>query len=167
MFHSPFCHGVDLFGVDLHVFLSSQLKCAHLVSTKVPLPEVAIFNQKQAATEKRRTAHKVRHKKRQIAKRDRNDNRTKRRKAGSWASPPMRTRHPRRRGAAMSPARRLTGATCSGRPRRRRPTVLKCHRRVGHKRLGASSCQVTPLAREDQRMVRSHAVPSGTGASEP
>jgi hypothetical protein len=59
-----------------------QLKCAHLVPTKAPLPEEAIFNQKQAATEKRCAVHKAQHKKRQIAKRNRNDNRTKRRKAG-------------------------------------------------------------------------------------
>jgi hypothetical protein len=58
------------------------LKCAHLVPTKASLPEEAIFNQKQAAAEERRAARKAQHKKRQIAKRDRNDNRIKRRKAG-------------------------------------------------------------------------------------
>jgi hypothetical protein len=58
------------------------LKCAHLVSAKAPLPEEAVFNQNQAATEKRRAARKAQHKKRQIAKRDHNDNRNKRRKAG-------------------------------------------------------------------------------------
>jgi hypothetical protein len=67
---------------NLRVFLSSQFKCAHLVLAKAPLPEEAIFNQKQAATEKRRGARKEQHKKRQIAKCDRNDNRIKRRKAG-------------------------------------------------------------------------------------
>jgi hypothetical protein len=46
------------------------------------LPEEVIFNQKQAAAEKRRAARKAQHKKRQITKRDRNDNRTKRWKAG-------------------------------------------------------------------------------------
>jgi hypothetical protein len=64
------------------VFLSLQLKCAHLVPGKAPLPEEAIFNQKKAAAEERRAARKAQHKKRQIAKRDRNDNRTKRRKVG-------------------------------------------------------------------------------------
>jgi hypothetical protein len=59
-----------------------KLKCAHLVPAKAPLPEEAIFNQNQAAAEKRRAACKVQHKKRQIAKRDRNDNHNKRRKAG-------------------------------------------------------------------------------------
>jgi hypothetical protein len=58
------------------------LKCGHLVPTKAPLPEEAIFNLKQAATERRRVACKVQHKKRQIAKRDRNDNRIKRQKVG-------------------------------------------------------------------------------------
>jgi hypothetical protein len=50
----------------------------------------------------------------------------------------MRTRRPSRHGAAMSPARRLTGATCRGRHRRRRPVALKCRRRAGHRRLGAT-----------------------------
>jgi hypothetical protein len=63
-------------------FLLSQLKCAHLVPAKAPLPEEAIFNQKHAAAERRRAARKAQQKKRQIAKRDRNDNRIKRWKAG-------------------------------------------------------------------------------------
>jgi hypothetical protein len=58
------------------------LKCAHLISAKVPLQKEAIFNQNQAATEKRRAGHKAQYKKRQIAKRDRNGDRNKRRKAG-------------------------------------------------------------------------------------
>jgi hypothetical protein len=49
---------------------------------EAPLPEEAIFNQNKAAAEKRHAARKVQHKKRQIAKRNRNDNRTKRRKVG-------------------------------------------------------------------------------------
>jgi hypothetical protein len=56
------------------------LKCAHLVPTKAPFPEEAISNQNKAAAEKRRAARKAQHKKRQIAKRDRNDNRIKRQK---------------------------------------------------------------------------------------
>jgi hypothetical protein len=47
-----------------------------------PLPEEAVFNRNKAAAEKRRATCKVQHKKHQIAKRDRNDNRIKRRKAG-------------------------------------------------------------------------------------
>jgi hypothetical protein len=58
------------------------LKCAHLVPAKAPLPEEEILNRKQAAVEKRRAARKAQHKKHQIAKRDRNENRNKRRKAG-------------------------------------------------------------------------------------
>jgi hypothetical protein len=58
------------------------LKCAHLVPAKASLPEEAILNQNKAATEKRRAARKAQHKKRQTAKRDRNDNYNKRWKAG-------------------------------------------------------------------------------------
>jgi hypothetical protein len=49
---------------------------------KAPLQEEAIFNQNQAAAEKRRASRKTQHKKCWIAKRDRNDNRNKRKKAG-------------------------------------------------------------------------------------
>jgi hypothetical protein len=59
-----------------------QLKCADLVPAKAPLPEEAIFNRNKAAAEKRRAARKAQQKKRHIAKRDRNDNRVERRKAG-------------------------------------------------------------------------------------
>jgi hypothetical protein len=45
-------------------------------------PEEAIFNRNKAAAEKRHAARKAQHKKHQITKRDRNDNRIKRRKAG-------------------------------------------------------------------------------------
>jgi hypothetical protein len=62
--------------------LSLQLKCAHLVPAKAPLPEEAIFNRNKAAAERQRGACKAQHKERQITKRDRNDNRIKRRKAG-------------------------------------------------------------------------------------
>jgi hypothetical protein len=53
----------DLLGFDLGAFLLRQLKCAHLVPAKAPLPEESIFNQDQPA-EKRRAARKVQHKKR-------------------------------------------------------------------------------------------------------
>jgi hypothetical protein len=49
----------DLLGFDLGAFLLRQLKCAHLVPAKAPLPEEAIFNQNQAAAEKRRAARKA------------------------------------------------------------------------------------------------------------
>jgi hypothetical protein len=77
-----FCRGENLLRFDLDAFLLLQLKCAHLVPAKVPLPEEAIFNQNRAAAEKRRAARKTRHKKRQIAKHNRNDDLNKRRKAG-------------------------------------------------------------------------------------
>jgi hypothetical protein len=77
-----FCRVENLLGFDLGAFLLLPLKCTHLVPAKAPLPEVAIFNQNQAAAEKRRAARKVQHKKCQIAKRDRNDDCNKRRKAG-------------------------------------------------------------------------------------
>jgi hypothetical protein len=72
----------DVLEANLGVFLPLQLKCAHLVPAKVPLPEEVIFNQKKVAAEERRAVHKTQHKKRQIAKRDRNDNCIKRRKVG-------------------------------------------------------------------------------------
>jgi hypothetical protein len=34
----------DILGFDLGAFLLRQLKCAHLVPAKAPLPEEAIFN---------------------------------------------------------------------------------------------------------------------------
>jgi hypothetical protein len=58
------------------------LKCTHLIPAKVPLPEEAIFNQNKATAERRCAACKAQHKEREIAKRDRNDNNIKRRKAG-------------------------------------------------------------------------------------
>jgi hypothetical protein len=57
---------------------------------------------------------------------------------GSRASPPMRIRRLSRRGAAMSPAPRSTGATCWGRPHRRRPVALKCRHRAGRERRGTT-----------------------------
>jgi hypothetical protein len=58
-----------------------QLRCAHLVPAKAPLPEEAIFNRNKAAAERRCAVHKAQHKEREIAKRDQNDNRIKRQKA--------------------------------------------------------------------------------------
>jgi hypothetical protein len=58
------------------------LKCAHLVPAKAPLQEEAIFNQNQVATERRRATRMAQYKKCQIAKRDRNDDCNKKRKAG-------------------------------------------------------------------------------------
>jgi hypothetical protein len=62
--------------------LSLQLKCSNLVSAKAPLLEEVIFYWNQAAAEKMHAAQKEQHKKRQITKRDRNDDHIKRQKAG-------------------------------------------------------------------------------------
>jgi hypothetical protein len=59
-----------------------RLRCAHLVPVKAPLPQEAIFNWNKAAVERRRAARKAQHKERKITKRDQNDNRIKRWKAG-------------------------------------------------------------------------------------
>jgi hypothetical protein len=48
----------------------------------VPLLEEAIFNQNRAGVERRCAARKAQHKECEIAKRDRNENRIKRLKAG-------------------------------------------------------------------------------------
>jgi hypothetical protein len=58
------------------------LRCAHLVLTKAPLPEEEIFNRNKAVAERRRATCKAQHMEREIAKRDRNDNRIKRREVG-------------------------------------------------------------------------------------
>jgi hypothetical protein len=59
-----------------------QLRCAHLVPAKAPLPEEVIFNRNKAAAKRRCAAHKAQHKEREIAKCDQNDSRIKRWKAG-------------------------------------------------------------------------------------
>jgi hypothetical protein len=110
--------------------------------------------------EKRRAARKAQHKKHQIAKRDHNDNRNKRQKAGGLASPPMNTCCLSHRGAEMSPVRRSTRATCRGRPRRRLPAALKCHRRASRRRLGATR----PWARSRVRRLPPSERTSGRSA---
>jgi hypothetical protein len=67
---------------DFSAFLSLQMKCTHLVPAKAPLLEEAIFNQNKTTAERQCAARKAQHKECQIAKRDQNDNRIKRRKAG-------------------------------------------------------------------------------------
>jgi hypothetical protein len=58
------------------------LRCAHFVLAKAPLPEEAIFNQNKAVVKRWRATRKAQHKERDIAKRDQNENRINRRKAG-------------------------------------------------------------------------------------
>jgi hypothetical protein len=48
--------------VDPSVFLSLQLRCAHLVPAKAPLPEEANFNRNKAAAERRHATCKAHHK---------------------------------------------------------------------------------------------------------
>jgi hypothetical protein len=155
------------------VFLSSQLKCAHLILAKAPLPDEVIFNQNKDAMEKRRTARKAQHKKHQIAKRDRNDNRTKRRKVGELgvSSDEDPSPEPSWSGDVASMAvdwSNMSGLSSSSPPRG--AEVSSSHRPQAagsDKTVGSSSRQEAPLARVDQRSVRSRAAPSGTGASEP
>jgi hypothetical protein len=52
------------------------------VPLKALLLEEVIINQNKAATERWQAARKAQNKEQEISKRDRNDNRTKRRKAG-------------------------------------------------------------------------------------
>jgi hypothetical protein len=155
------------------VSLLQQLKCAHLVPAKAPHPEEAIFNQNQDATEKRHTARKAQHKKRQIAKRDRNDNRNKRRKAGEQGVSSDEDPSPELSwsGDVASAAvdwRNMSGSSSSSPPRGAevssscRPREVRCDKTVG-----SSSRPVALPARVGQWSVRSHAAPSGTDTPEP
>jgi hypothetical protein len=93
--------------------------------------------------EKRHTARKAQHKKRQVAKRDHNDNRINRRKAGELGVSSDEDPRPSRCGVEMSPVPQSTGATCWGHPRRRPLAALKCRRRASRKR----PCATRPWAR--------------------
>jgi hypothetical protein len=139
----------------------------------VPLPEEAIFNQKKAAIEERRVTRKVQHKKHQIAKSDRNDNRTKRRKAGepgvstdedpspepSWSSDVTSTTidWSNMSGSSLSSPHRGVEVLSSHRPQAARRD----------KTVGLNSRLAAPSIQEEQRMTRSRATPAGTGAPEP
>jgi hypothetical protein len=152
--------------------LLSQLKCAHLIPAKAPLPEEAIFNQKQAAAEKRRTARKAQHKKRQITKRDRNDNRNNRRKVRelSVSSDEDPSPEPSWSGDVASAAvdwSNMLGLSSSSPPRGTEVSSSRQPQETGRDNtVGSSSRQAARPAREDQRMVCPHVVPNGMGASE-
>jgi hypothetical protein len=113
------------------------------------------------------------HKKRQIAKRDNNDNRYKRRKAGELgvSSDEDSSPEPSWSGDVASAAvdwSNMSGSSSSSPPHG--TEVLSSRRRwvTEHdKTTGSVSRQVTRPTREDQRMVHPRAVPSGTSASEP
>jgi hypothetical protein len=162
----------DVLEANLGVCLSLQLKCAHLILAKAPLPEEAIFNQKKTAAEERWTARKERHKKCQITKRDRNDNRTKRRKAGEAgvSSDEDPAPGPSWSGDIASAViywSNMSGSSSSSPPRG--VEVSSSHQPQAARRdktVGSSSRLVATPVREDQRMTRSHATTGGTGAPE-
>jgi hypothetical protein len=117
-------------------------------------------------------ARHAQHKKRQIAKRDRKDNRIKRRKAGEFGvsfdedpSP-----EPSWSGDVASAAvdwSEMSGSSSSSPPH---DTEVSSSRQpqtaARDKTVGSSSRQAARPTREDQRMVRPRAAPSGTGAPE-
>jgi hypothetical protein len=153
--------------------LLRQLKCAHLIPAKAPLPEEAIFNQNQAAAEKRRAARKAQHKKRQIAKRDRNNDRNKRRKAGEQgvSSDEDPSPEPSWSGDVASAAvnwSNMSRSSSSSPPRGAEVSSSRRPREDGSdKTVGSSSRPAAPPARVGQWSVRSRTTPSGMGASEP
>jgi hypothetical protein len=163
----------DLLGFDLGAFLLRQLKCAHLVPAKAPLSVEAIFNQNQAATQKRRAARKVQHKKHLIAKRDRNDDRNKRRKAGetgvSFDEDP--SPEPSWSGVVASATigwSNMSGSSSSSPPRGAEVSSSRRSQDAGHdKTVGSSSCPAGPPAHVGLRSTRSRTAPNGTSTPEP
>jgi hypothetical protein len=165
-----FCCDVDLLGGLLLRWL--HMKCTHLVPAKAPLPEEAIFNRNKAAAERRCTARTTQHKECKIAKRDWNNNRIKRRKAGergvssnedplpepSWsgdiASAVVDWSHM----LGSSSSSPLCTAEVSS---SRQPQMA-----VRDKNMGSSLRPAACPARKGQRTVRPRAAPSETGASE-
>jgi hypothetical protein len=129
--------------------------------------------QNKAATKKRRVAHKAQHKKCQISKRDRNDDRTKRRKAGELgvSSDEDPSPEPSWSGdvaSAVVDGSNMLGSSLSSPPRGTEVSSSRRSQKAGRdKTLGPSSRQGAPPARVDQRPVRSRAMPSRTGTSEP
>jgi hypothetical protein len=60
----------------------------------------------------------------------------------------MKTHHPSRRGAAMSPVRRSARATCRGQPRRRLPAALKFRRHDSRRRLWVTRLWARPHVKQ-------------------
>jgi hypothetical protein len=114
----------------------------------------------------------VQHKKRQISKRDRNDNYIKRQKAGELgvSSDEDPSPEPSWSGDAASAAvdwSDMSGSSSSSPSRGIEVSSSRHpHAAARDKAVGSSSRQVARPVREDQRMVRPRAAPSGTGASE-
>jgi hypothetical protein len=150
-----------------------QLKCAHLVPAKAPLSEEAIFNQNQATAEKRRTARKAQHKKCQIAKRDRKDDRTKRRKAGELgvSSDEDPSPEPSWSGDVASATvdwSNMSGSSSSSPLHGAEVSSSRRSREAGRDKVVESSSHlVAPPARVGLRSTRSRTAPSGTGTPEP
>jgi hypothetical protein len=136
------CHGMTFSALILTRPRCLQLKCAHLVPVKAPLPEEAILNQNQAVAEK----------KCQIAKRDSNDNRTKRRKVGELgvSSDEDPSPEPSWSGDLASAAvdwSNMSGSSSSLSPR---DVEVSSSRRLWEagrdKTVGSSSCKAAPSA---------------------
>jgi hypothetical protein len=152
--------------------LSLQLRCAHLVPAKAPLLEEAIFNRNKAASERRHAARKAQHKEREITKRDLNDNRIKRRKAGerdvssnedpspepSWSSDVASAvvDWSDMSGLSTSSPSHVTEVSSS-----RRPQIA-----ARKKNAGSSSRSVAHPALEDPQVVHPCVAPGRTGAPE-
>jgi hypothetical protein len=150
----------------------SQLRCAHLVPAKAPLPEEAIFNRNKAVVERRRATCKAQHKEREIAKRDQNDNCIKRWKTGERdvSSNEDPSLEPSWSGDVASAAvdwSDMSGSSTSSPPRAievtssRRPQIA-----TREKKAGSSSRSAARHARVDQQVVRPHVTPGGPSAPE-
>jgi hypothetical protein len=149
------------------------LKCAHLIPAKASLPEEAIFNQNQAAAEKRRVACKVQHMKRQITEHDCNDNRIKRRKEGELgvSSDEYPSPEPSWSGDVASAAddwSNMSGLSLSSPPRGVEVSSSRqLQAAMRDKTMGVSSHQAVRPAREDWQTIHPPLAPNWTGASEP
>jgi hypothetical protein len=150
-------------------FLLRQLKCAHLVPAKAPLPEEAIFNQNQAATEKRCAARKAQHKKSQITKDYRNDDHNKKRKAGERgvSSDEDLSPEPSWSGDVASAVvnwSNMLGSSLLSPPHGAEVSSSRRPRETGHdKTVGSSSRPAAPPARVGLRLTRSRTTASRTG----
>jgi hypothetical protein len=156
---------------DPYAFLSLQLKCTYLVPAKAPLPEEAIINRNKVVEERRRTTRKAQHKERQIAKRDRNDNRITRQKAGecgisSDEDPSPESSWSGDIASVAEDCSDMSGSSSSSPPHATEVSSSRRPQTAAHdKNVGSSSRQAAHPAREDQQMVRPRVAPSRTGAS--
>jgi hypothetical protein len=133
-----------------------------------PLPEEAIFNRNKAVAEKRHAARKAQHKKRQIAKRDLNDNHIKRRKAGelgvsSDEDPSLEPSWSDNVASATVDWSYMSGSSSSSPPRGTEVSSLRQPQAIVRDRtVGSRSRQAARHAQEDQRTVRPRVAPSRT-----